>query len=218
MLENDKIYCWDCSKILPLIEEDYIIVTDPPFNIWYHYNDYKDNLLEQNYYEWIWGIFWNKPFVCIHYPEALHKLSFQIQKIPDKIVSRVYNSNTAKQHRDIAFFWIKPDFTKAGQPYKNPTDKRIAKRIAEWKEARLYDRRNINQVKNVSKDKTWHPCQMPLEVMENIIKLLPEGILIVDPFAGSWTTCLACKNLWRKFIGIDMSQEYVDIANKRLTQ
>jgi DNA modification methylase len=57
---------------------------------------------------------------------------------------------------------------------------------------------------------------MPIEVMENIIKLLPKDKIIVDPFSWSGTTALACKNLWRNFIGIDISQEYVDIANKRL--
>ena len=56
---------------------------------------------------------------------------------------------TAKQHRGIGFWNVHPDFRKVGQPYKNPNDKRIAKRIAEGKKARLYDWWNINQVKNV---------------------------------------------------------------------
>lgn len=216
MLELNKIYCWDCLDILQNITDDYIIVTDPPFNVWYHYNNYKDNLSEEDYFERLSNIFlWNK-FVCIHYPEQLHKLSIKLQKAPNKVVSWVYNSNTPKQHRDIAFFWIKPDFTQYWQPYKNPNDKRIKKRIEEWKTARMYDWWNINQVKNISLDKTNHPCQMPIEVMENIIKLLPKDKIIVDPFSWSGTTALACKNLWRNFIGIDISQEYVDIANKRL--
>jgi DNA modification methylase len=47
----------------------------------------------------------------------------------------------------------------------------------------MYDWWNINQVKNISLDKTNHPCQMPIEVMENIIKLLPKDKIIVDPFS-----------------------------------
>jgi DNA modification methylase len=58
---------------------------------------------------------------------------------------------------------------------------------------------------------------MPLEVMENIIKLLPEDKLIVDPFAGSGTTLLACQNLGRKYIGIEIDKKYIDIINKRLS-
>ena len=207
----------DCLEILPTIKEDFILVTDPPFNIGYHYNSYNDNMGADEYYEMLGEVFGGRKFVVVHYPEEIYKIAFQIREFPEKVVSWVYNSNTAKQHRDIAFFGIKPDFKKLGQPYKNPTDKRIAKRIADGKEARGYDWWNINQVKNVSKDKTSHPCQMPLEVMENIIKLLPKGILIVDPFAGSGTTLLACKNLGRNYIGIEISEEYIDIINKRLS-
>ena len=155
-------------------------------------------------------------FVVIHYPEEIYKIAIQIGEIPTKIVSWVYNSNTAKQHRDIAFFGVKPDFRKYGQPYKNPTDKRIAKRIADGKTARLYDWWEINQVKNVSKEKTSHPCQMPLEVMKRIIGILPEDYTIVDPFAGSGTTGVACKELGRDCILIEQDKEYVEIIKKRL--
>jgi DNA modification methylase len=57
---------------------------------------------------------------------------------------------------------------------------------------------------------------MPLEVMENIIKILPEDKMIVDPFMGSGTTALACKNLNRSFIGIEIDEKYCKIAQERL--
>lgn len=213
-----KIIHWNCLDIIPTIKEKFIIVTDPPFNIGYHYNEYPDIMKEDEYYEMLQDIFSYSPSVVIHYPEALYRLSFQLWVFPEKVVSWVYNSNTAKQHRDIAFFWVKPDFTKYWQDYKNPTDKRIAKRIAEWKKARLYDWWEINQVKNVSKDKTSHPCQMPLEVMKRIVWILPEEYIILDPFAWSWTTWLACKELWRDFILIERDKKYIDIINSRLSQ
>ena len=213
---RQEIIQGDCLDILPTIQGDFVIVTDPPFNIGYHYNDYKDNLGADEYYQMLNDVFGVNPFVVIHYPEEIYKIAFQVGQFPEKVVSWVYNSNTAKQHRDIAFFGIKPDFRKLQQPFKNPKDKRIMKRIAEGKMARGYDWWNINQVKNVSKDKSSHPCQMPLEVMENIIKLIPEGKLIVDPFAGSGTTLLACKKLGRSFVGIEISPEYVEIIKQRL--
>lgn len=109
-----------------------IIVTDPPFNVGYHYKTYKDNMKEEEYYEFLEQAFTmrNIPFVVVHYPECLYKLAFQVGMLPEKVVSWVYNSNTAKQHRDIAFFGVKPDFRKMTQPYKNPNDKRIKERIA----------------------------------------------------------------------------------------
>ena len=157
------------------------------------------------------------PSVIIHYPEQLYKIAFEMGVLPQRVVSWVYNSNTARQHRDIAFFNVKPDFKKVRQPYKNLNDKRIQKRIADGKTgAKLYDWWNINQVKNVSKEKTAHPCQMPIEVMTNIVGVLPDNATIIDPFMGSGTTGVACKKLGRDFIGIEMSTDYFNIAKKRI--
>lgn len=211
----------NCLEELPKISKQldkWVIVTDPPFNIGYHYKTYKDKMPEQEYYEMLAEIFSYAPFVVIHYPEEIYKIAFQIGEFPEKVVSWVYNSNTGKQHRDIAFFGLKPDFKKYPQPYKNPTDKRIKVRILEGKTARLYDWWEINQVKNTSKEKTNHPCQMPLEVMRRIIGVLPEDYTIVDPFMGSGTTGLAAKQLNRNFIGIDLDNTYVNIAKGRINE
>jgi len=216
MIKLIKGDCLDELKKIDLLK--CIFVSDPPFNIGYHYSGYKDNKKEDEYYEWLSDVFGTNKQVIIHYPEQLYKYSFQVGLFPEKIVSWIYNSNTAKQHRDIAFFNVKPDFRKVGQPYKNPTDKRIAKRIAEGKQARLYDWWNINQVKNISKDKTEHPCQMPLVVMERIVGILPEEYTIIDPFMGSGTTGLACKNLNRDFIGIEQDEKYFEIAKARINK
>jgi site-specific DNA-methyltransferase (adenine-specific) len=197
-------------------EKKFVIVTDPPFNVGYHYNTYKDNMEAEEYYAMLASIFQYSPFVVIHYPEEIYKIAFQVGDFPEKVVSWVYNSNTPKQHRDIAFFGIKPDFKQYGQPYKNLKDKRIMQRISEGKTARLYDWWEINQVKNVSKEKTNHPCQMPLEVMRRIVGILPADYTILDPFMGSGTTGLACKELNRNFIGIEMDTEYYAIAQQRI--
>ena len=196
----------------------FVVVTDPPFNVGYHYNSYRDNMDSEDYYEMLSSVFQYSPFVVIHYPEEIYKIAFQVGEFPDKVVSWVYNSNTAKQHRDIAFFGIKPNFKQYGQPYKNVKDKRIMKRIAEGKSARLYDWWEINQVKNVSKEKTKHPCQMPLEVMKRVIGILPEDYTIIDPFMGSGTTGVACKLLNRNFIGIEMDLDYYTIAKSRIEE
>jgi site-specific DNA-methyltransferase (adenine-specific) len=217
-MKNELIQgnCIEEMHKIKMREEKFVIVTDPPFNVGYHYNEYKDNMDTDEYYEMLASVFQYGPFVVIHYPEEIYKIAFQVGEFPDKVVSWVYNSNTPKQHRDIAFFGIKPDFKQYGQPYKNPTDKRILQRIAEGKTARLYDWWEINQVKNTSKEKTNHPCQMPLEVMKRIVGILPSDYTIVDPFMGSGTTGLACKLLNRNFIGIEMNVEYLEIAKLRI--
>ncbi len=64
-----------------------------------------------------------------------------------------------------------------------------------------------------------HPTQKPIAVMEWVInqcKKTPQTIL--DPFMGSGTTGLACMNLNRKFIGIEIDPQYFDIACERIDQ
>lgn len=141
-----KLYNDNCLNILKQLEGNYIIVSDPPFNMNYHYNSYKDNLSANEYDDFMYKVFAYFPSVVIHYPEYLYKLAILLNEAPVKVVSWVYNSNTPKQHRDIAFFNIKPDFNKVKQPYKNPNDKRIQARIAAGKTgAKLYDWWNIQQ-------------------------------------------------------------------------
>lgn len=192
----------------------YTVVTDPPFNIGYGYDVHSDKMDEYHYQEML-ALTCRGPSVVIHYPEELFKLSRTLETIPEKMVAWVYPSNTRRQWRGIAWFNCKPDFSRAGQPYKNPADRRVAKLIADGKECRLYDWWEINQVKNVSADKTAHPCQMPLEVMLRILKVTnPKKV--IDPFMGSGTTLLACKMLGIEAVGIDKSAAYCEIAQQRL--
>ena len=195
-----------------------VIVSDPPFNVGYHYNEYKDNLSDSEYISRMKSIFSLCPAVIIHYPETLYKISIAMNKAPVKVVSWCYNANTPKQHRDIAFFDIKPDFKQLSQPYKNPNDKRIAQRINSGKQCALYDWWQISQVKNVSREKTAHPCQMPLQVMNNIIGILPKDITVIDPFMGAGTTGVACNENGIDFVGIEIDKRYFDISKERLAQ
>lgn len=210
----------DCTNLLASViqeAENPVIVTDPPFNIGYHYNEYSDKMPEDDYYEWLGNILAYCPSVVVHYPENLYKIAFQIGRFPERVVSWVYPSNTQKQHRDIAFFGVSPDMSKGHQPYKNPNDKRVKALIAKGsKGAKLYDWWEINQVKNVSKEKTEHPCQMPLEVMRRIIQILPDDATIIDPFMGSGSTGVACQELERNFIGFEIDEKYFNIAKERL--
>ena len=197
--------------------EDAVIVTDPPFNVGYHYGEYKDRMDEQEYYDMLVSLVNRFPCVFIHYPEALYRVAIESHKTPNRVISWVYNSNTQRQHRDIAYFGIEPNFMGALQEYKNPTDKRIQERIENGMlGGKMYDWWNVNQVKNVNKQKTAHPCQMPLEVMKNIIATLPEGTTVFEPFMGSGTTGVACKALGYDFIGCEIDKTYFEEAKNRI--
>jgi len=61
-----------------------------------------------------------------------------------------------------------------------------------------------------------HPTVKPTDLMEWLVKLVTaEDQIVVDPFAGSGTTCMAAKNLNRQFIGIEQNAEYADLARVR---
>lgn len=68
-----------------------------------------------------------------------------------------------------------------------------------------------------AKERVGYPTQKPLLLLEQIIKLVTnEGDLVLDPFCGSGTTCVASKLLNRGYIGIDRSLEAVKLTNERL--
>jgi DNA modification methylase len=62
-----------------------------------------------------------------------------------------------------------------------------------------------------------HPTQKPVALMEWCLGFLPNAQTILDPFMGSGTTGVACVNLGRSFIGIELDPGYFDIAVKRIT-
>ena len=143
--------------------------------------------------------------------------------------------NWTRSHRSILFLTKGKKYTfnkeKVLQPYKNPDVGKIKKLIDEGKVGRgAYDTLEIkdlfeiletqgqprdvikkNLLKNVRKErKTWHACQLPPELVEIFIEVSsnPRDI-ILDPFAGTFTTSLAAKKLGRKSIGIEISKKYV---------
>ena len=188
----------ECDKVLAEVSNP-VIVTDP-------------GPIEN---ESIFELLSKCPSVLIHFPENLYAFSIRTNNLPKRVVSWVYNSNTGRQHRDIAFFGVTPNFKGLGD-YKNKNDPRVVQRIEQGEKCMGYDWLYCDQVKNVSREKTEHPCQIPLEVMLYIIASLPEDITVIDPFCGSGTTLVAAKRLGRRYYGIEISENYCAIARNRL--
>jgi DNA modification methylase len=122
------------------------------------------------------------------------------------------------------------------QPYKNPDVGKIKKLIAKGKKGRVpYDALNMqdlfeifkedlptvlnfNLLKNVSKEREInHPCQLPPALLKVFIKASSNpGDIVLDCYAGTFTTNLAAKELGRKSIGIEIDPKYVSYGKKRL--
>lgn len=104
------------------------------------------------------------------------------------------------------------------QPYLNPIDKRILQRISEGHKGRMpYSWFYFNLVKNVSKDKTFHACQIPLPLVEMLIKSCTQNdddVFIL--FGGSGSEIILCKNIKRNFISCEIHSDYYQMILNRL--
>ena len=71
----------------------------------------------------------------------------------------------------------------------------------------------------VSARKIGHPAPFPIELPRRLIQLYTfEEDIVLDPFCGSGSTCIAALKTGRYYIGYDNKKEYVDLANKRIMQ
>ena len=86
--------------------------------------------------------------------------------------------------------------------------------------ARSYTHRNpqsIIEVSNASQKGKVHPTQKPVPLFEYLIKTYTnDGDMVLDNCMGSGTTGVACKNLNRKFIGIELDETYFNLAKERI--
>lgn len=76
---------------------------------------------------------------------------------------------------------------------------------------------SIWNIKSESAKKIGHPAPFPVELATRVIKLYSYvGDVVLDPFVGSGTTCVAAKKSKRLYVGYDVKQEYCKLAEKRL--
>lgn len=116
------------------------------------------------------------------------------------------------------------------KPYRTGgtiADNVLEQQVGAWNESSLQEYNtqkdsiavcsNIIKVETDKSDYGRHIAQKPCRLMELLIRLVTlEGHIILDPFAGSGTTCVAAKNLNRRFIGIEIDPHYAAGAKERL--
>jgi len=105
-------------------------------------------------------------------------------------------------------------------PYQNPTDRRILQNLANGSKGRMpYDWLYFNLVKNVSKEKTFHACQIPQKLSELLIKscTIPEDVVLIL-FGGSGSEIEVCKILNRKYISAEIDEKYYRMILDRLEE
>lgn len=123
----------------------------------------------------------------------------------------------------IVFYWSQPNYNPQGLiPYNKITrrggngDCYGDSGKQNLQEFTNYPRRTLEIA---SEGKTVHPTQKPVALMEYLIKTYTnEGETVLDFTMGSGTTGVACKNLNRNFIGIELDGNYFKIAKKRIEE
>jgi len=236
MIELNKIYCMDCLEGMKTIPDNYVdmVLCDLPYGttqcswdsvlpiekLWKRYKKilkeggvvvltasqpFTTQLINSNLnwfkYCWIWdkGLSGN-----------IFLADFQPMKIHEDVI--VFSKGKGVYY-----------------PIKTKQNKRKLRNNGMIKSAfgnfSKYDRgytttlnpKSIIYFPNTDRKKIKHPTQKPVKLFEYLIKTYTnKGDLVLDNCMGSGTTAVAAKQLDRDFIGFEISQEYVDIANKRL--
>ena len=239
--ENVVILHGDCLEILPLMEAESVdlVLTDPPYGVTSQYWDIKidldilgknlahitDNLLAFNMQPTF-------SFMLIGFNKYIKFKDEIIWVYNDGGAGNTKGSGLKNCHQNIGWFCNSNDFIinidEIRINYiKNERNKYPVKRGKRtWKENPLgaYPT-NVMQFpkhKEIINGKSQfhsHYTIKPLRLIENIIKgFSKSNNLILDPFLGSGTTLVACKNLGRKGIGIEIEEKYCAIAKERLRQ
>jgi len=195
-LPINQILCGDCLEVMKDWPDKCVdlVLTDPPYGLtdWNNrgtnFNRPFDSEETQK---------WDKPITNKHIQEILRLSENQIIWGANHFLELLKNTKQM-------FIWNK------GLRNMHFNDCEIAW-CSQFKEAcRVFDYHvSLNNNK-------MHPTQKPLELMFWCLSYLPHANLILDPFCGSGTTCVAAKMLGRNYIGIDISEEYCQIARDRL--
>ncbi len=106
---------------------------------------------------------------------------------------------------------------KIGQPSGNPLGKNpsdVGRFLQKEMESGIWE---IPNVKANHPEKTSHPCQFPIELVERcVLAFSSENDLVLDPYCGSGSTVVGARKLGRRALGIDREAAYLDLARSRL--
>ena len=211
--ENIQIYNADCLEVLPQLEKVDLCLTDPPYGIGFVYQEKEKTNNPEDYHKFIMPFFnemkrVSKKFVAM--AQATKYMRYFWQWYGDNI--RIFigyktfvslrNTFMNYAYEPWVFYLQKDiDIRINGKPDRN----------LDWVKCDTAGLRNPNNLER------QHPSPKPVSMLKAIINNFTNpNDLILDPFLGSGTTAVACKELGRRCIGIEINSTYCDIAIKRL--
>jgi len=227
-----RLECQDCLAWLQAQKPGTFqtIILDPPYNVGFRYGAYKDTKPPAVY-------LCEQMLVLAHCAELLQEggslFYLNYPEFAGEVWGRVdflkrfkirpwgYHTHlSGKPVRRSSRLWLW--FTK-GEPlinqdaftgkYRNPEDPRIKERIGRGQKPTALDWFDLEQVKNTSREKRSHPCQVPEEMLaQHILGTSYPGDLVGDCYSGSGTTAICALRNGRSFAGCEMDPAYIEVA------
>lgn len=200
VIGDATLYLGDCLEVMPHLGKVNAVVTDPP------YGTAADEAIAKNKGCWGWKYYGQTAWDRERPPQKVFDL---ILTISDHQI--IWGGNYFTDFLPPTMQWLIWD---KGQRKFSLADFEMAW-SSQYAAARIFDYPRSYALR----DGKVHPTQKPVALMEWCINQLPDNAnTILDPFMGSGTTGVACINLGRKFIGIEIEPKYFDIACKRIDQ
>ena len=233
--ENGLLYCADCLDIMKQMPDKCVdlVVTDPPYGLTRYEWDIKINF--KHFFDEV-NIKSKHSIVFSQQPTTTdiivaNRNLFRYELIWEKVRSSNYldcNKRPLKSHENILIFGqtnppYKPQFW-----YSNPTKRLRHTGEIGGKHTRTHFKsnyisgdgkrfpRSVLKFQNIELQ-PLHPSAKPLDLIEYLLLSFSEkNDIVLDPFLGSGSTCVVAERLNRKWIGIEISEEYCKIAQKRI--
>lgn len=137
--------------------------------------------------------------------KILNNITWQKTNPPPNLGCRNFTHSTE------TVIWAKKDLKKAKHYFNYEEMKKVNNN------KQMKDVWSGSLTKKSEKSYGKHPTQKPLYLLRRIITASSKiDSIVLDPFLGSGTTGVACKELNRKFIGIELEENYLEIAKKRI--
>ena len=203
IIGNAELYCGDCREVLPTLGKVDAVITDPPYGIGKLWGggkicgtNGKSRLWENDSADWDMNtIDSGVLFEVLNRGETIICWGGNYYPMPPSRCWLIWDKIQVFTGCDFEMAWTNMD-----------------------KAAKAFRMSRIDAYMNKSDGKKTHPTEKPVQLMKWCIQQagMPETVL--DPFMGSGTTGVACMNLDRKFIGIEMEPKYFDIACRRIEQ
>jgi len=207
--ENGILYNANCLDVIKLFHDESVdtVITDPPYGVrrkekWDDKNHFLSRIskwIDSCYRVTRTSVLWfcagsMMPVILSNNKEKFHRLL---------IWNKPPGSQFAGAMKSNIWYSIEPILV-------------FGKNIPKTNKQKKYGYACFSY-RTVPKKKWGHPTTKPLGLMKDLVYFYSnENDVVLDPFAGSGTTLAACKELNRKWIGIELSKEYCEISKRRM--